>query len=237
MRRPNATPVAILVGLSISVLLAGFTFDRGVPPTQTFRGSRCGVASGSELWTLNATPDLPPSFANGSVQAFGVNSSDVVVGGVSFFSRDRTPYDSLPALGSFTPSSPGSRDLTNTTGRYFDEGGVFPVAWNGTAWLIAGQTTLDGQTFGAAIAVQGGKVTDLTPKVAPFFQGQGIWIAGWDGNGWLLGGNDTRGAVLVYLKGGTVTNLTPVLPNNSPGDWVQMVAWNGTAWLIGGERV
>ncbi|MCI4358608.1 MAG: hypothetical protein L3J99_06235 [Thermoplasmata archaeon] len=237
MRRWRGPELGIVVGVAISILLSSWLIEPGRPyPSITFRTS-CGVASGPWLSSRNATADLPVSFANGSVQAFGSNESSVMFGGIAFYDRNHQPYDSLPALGSYSPASSTGRDLTGQARPFFDRGGVFPVGWNGSGWLIAGQTTVGESTEGSAIFLQGGHITNLTPSLGRYFQGQGIWIAGWDGKGWLLGGNDSRGAVLVYLNGNSVMNLTDRLPNNHPGDWVQMVGWNGTGWLVGGQGI
>jgi hypothetical protein len=197
----------------------------------------CGAAGGAVLSSTDLASELPASFASGSIQSFGSNDTSVLFGGLSYYHRGAEPYDSLPALGTLSPGSGTSQDLTPRTSWYFDEGGVFPIGWNGTAWLVAGQTTVGGLTEGSAISLQNGQVTNLTPLVAPYFQQQGIWIAGWNGHGWLLGGNNSQGAALIYLQGGIVTNLTGLLPNNAPGNWIQMVAWNGSGWLVGGQGI
>ena len=234
MRPRRVLEVAVVVGIAVTAVLAGSSIlTRVLYPSTTFR-TGCSVAPGPWLSSHDATNELPSSFANGSVQAFGSNATTVIFGGIAYYERNHQPYDSLPALGSFSPGSTTGKDLTAQASAYFERGGVFPVGWNGSGWLIAGQTTYGGNTQGSAIFLQGAHITNLTPVVGRYFQGQGIWIAGWDGKGWLLGGNNSQGAVLVYLSGNTVTDLTSLLPNNHPGDWVQMVGWNGTGWLVGG---
>jgi hypothetical protein len=228
-----AVGVAVLVLLTAYVLLTPNTAS--VPPFPP--GSSCGASPGPTISSTNLTPDLPASFAKGAIQAFGSNASSVILGGISYYDRNHLPYDSLPALGSFFPATWSATDLTAQTSRYFAEGGVFPVGWNGTAWLIAGQTTIANITGGSAISLEHGQITNLTSLVAPYFQQQGIWIAGWDGEGWLLGGNNSQGAVLVYLQGDSVTNLTSLLPDNGPSKWIQALAWNGSGWLVGGEGI
>jgi hypothetical protein len=219
----------------IALLLAVYLL---FPPSPVgFSLAACGTSGGLALASANVTADLPPSFAHGAIQAFGSNETGVIFGGVSYYDRNHLPYDSLPALGSYSPASAVSVDLTGRANPYFYEGGVFPVGWNGSAWLIAGQTTLENVTEGSAIALQGGDITNLTSLVGPYFQDEGIWIAGWDGEGWLLAGNNSHGAVLVYLQGSSVTDLTSLLPNNQPGDWIQALAWNGSGWLVGGQGI
>jgi hypothetical protein len=233
MRHLRLVLVVAAVGVVVLLLAAYFL----LPRTPALTVLPCGASAGLLISSTNVTPDLPRSFAQGAIQAFGSNSSGVVFGGVSYYDRNHQPYDSLPALGSYSPRGAATDDLTGQTSSYFYEGGVFPVGWNGSAWLIAGQTTIGNLTEGSAIALQGGHITNLTPLVAPYFQQEGIWIAGWDGEGWLLGGNDTQGAVLVYLQGNTVTNLSSLLPNNRAGDWIQALGWNGSGWLVGGEGI
>jgi hypothetical protein len=234
MRLRNVVVTVVALAAVLLVLLTAYLL---VPHTPALSIPACGASAGLTLYSTNITPDLPRSFSQGAIQAFGSNSSGVIFGGVSYYDRNHLPYDSLPALGSYSPATATANDLTAQTSSYFFEGGVFPVGWNGTAWLIAGQTTIGNVTEGSAIALQGGHITNLTPIVAPYFQQQGIWIAGWDGEGWLLGGNDTQGAVLVYLQGDSATDLTSLLPNNRPGDWIQALGWNGTGWLVGGQGI
>ncbi|HEV2428407.1 MAG TPA: hypothetical protein VGV64_00970 [Thermoplasmata archaeon] len=237
MRRPDWATLAAMA--LVTAIIAGPTFY-GLPhgpaaalPTPLV----CAGSPGIVLGATNVTPQLPDSFSHGSVQAFGSNASSVVFGGVSYYAQHHQPFDSLPAIGVVTPSTPSGTDLTPVGGAYFDRGGVFPVVWNGSGWLLAGQTTIGGDSEGSAVSWTGDRFTNLTPEVGRYFLGEGIWIAGWDGHGWLLGGNSSRGAALVYLSGSTATDLTPLIPNNAPGDWVQMVGWNGTAWLVGGFGV
>ena len=229
--------VVAAVVVSALVLATGFYVFYRPNASPAARTSGCGPTPGPPLSSENLTGRLPTSFVNGSIQAFGSNDTSVIFGGVSFYDRNHLPYDSLPALGSFTPGTTVSRDLTAQTSAYFAEGGVFPVGWNGSAWLIAGQTTIGNTTEGSAISFQNGVFTNLTSLVAPYFQGQGIWIAGWNGEGWLLGGNSTEGAALVYLQGSSVVNLTSLIPDNAPGKWIQALAWNGSGWLVGGQGV
>lgn len=234
MRLLRVVTIVVAVGAVVLVLLTAYLF---LPRTPSLTLPACGAPAGFIFSSANVTPDLPRSFTNGAIQAFGSNASSVLFGGVSYYHRDHLPYDSLPALGSYSPATAATDDLTTQTSSYFYEGGVFPVGWNGSSWLIAGQTTIGNTTEGSAIALQDGHITNLTSLVAPYFQEQGIWIAGWNGEGWLLGGNNTQGAVLVYLHGDSVTNLGSLLPNNRPGDWIQALAWNGSGWLVGGQGI
>lgn len=185
------------------------------------------------------------AFSHGSIQAFGSNGTSVILGGLSEYHRGAVPFDSQPAAVELDPQAapPVSENLTLLLSPYFEGGGIFPVVWNGSAWLIAGQTTVDNGSEGALVVLHGGSVTNRTSLVAPYFSGQGasagegIWIAGWDGSGWLLGGNSSAGAALVYLQGDHVQDLSALLPHNRPGDWIQMLAWNGTGWAVGGQGV
>jgi hypothetical protein len=237
MPRWHAVVAAVSVGVALLAVLAAFEFLPRPGRNSSPNLLECGATNGPALSSVNLTAALPRAFVNGSIQAFGSNASSVMFGGVSFYERNHLPFDSLPALGSFSPATATTQDLSSQANPYFAEGGVFPVGWNGSEWLIAGQATIGNVTVGSAISLQGGRITNLTPLVAPFFQGEGIWIAGWDGEGWLLGGNNTQGAALVYLRGESVTNLTPLLPNNGPGKWIQALAWNGSGWLVGGQGV
>lgn len=228
----GAAVVVALVVIGAVILLA----PRPGTPSGPASAS-CSSPGGPALVAINATGDLADSFSSGAIQSFGSNATSVVFGGVSYYDRGHAPFDSLPALGEYAPSAGTIDDLTALAAPYFAEGGVFPVGWNGTAWLIAGQSTVGNLTEGSAISIQGGIVTNLTSLVAPYFEGQGIWIAGWNGTGWLLGGNTTGGAALIFLAGDTVTDLTPSIPNNAPGDWVQGLGWNGSGWLVGGQGI
>lgn len=237
MGRPHPLVLLGVFTLAAIVVLATYVLVPPPPAAPLPPSTACGYLGGSPLYGQNVTSELPASFANGSLQSFGSNATSVMLGGVSFYQRNANPYDSLPALGTYDPGNSAGQDLTARTADYFDEGGVFPVGWNGTSWLVAGQTSIGPLSEGSAISIQGDTITNLTPVVAPYFQGQGIWIAGWNGQGWLLGGNNSQGAALIYLQGDSVTNLTGLLPDNLPGDWIQMVAWNGTGWLVGGEGI
>lgn len=206
----------------------------------------CFSGAGATVSSEDLTGILGTTFRHGAIQAFDSNSTTVLLGGLSTFMRNAQPSDSEPAVAALTQvnsGNPTSQNLTPFLYRYFDQGGVFPAGWNGSAWLLAGQTTLHGLAQAAAVSIQGGRITNLTGEVEPYFQGTrpnqdvGIWIAGWDGKGWLIGGNSSWGASLIYLAGDHITNLSGNLSGNRPGDWVQMVAWNGTGWLIGGQGV
>ncbi|MDE1821421.1 MAG: hypothetical protein KGJ23_01050 [Euryarchaeota archaeon] len=238
MEVPQRVALAVLA----SALLVGAGAGLGwFISTRSPQGGACATTSVGPLTVENETSVLGSSLATGSVQAFGANRTSVIFGGVSYYHRNGEPFDSLPAAEEVSPGpssiGPSSVDLTARLSPYFFEGGIFPVVWNGEEWLIAGQTTVDNESEGAAVLLQGDAITNLTGLVGPIFEGFGIWIAGWDGSGWLLGGNSSHGAALAYLANGRVVNLTGILPNNVPGDWVQMIAWNGTGWLVGGRGV
>jgi hypothetical protein len=237
MRNPRRILILGSLAVAVLVVTAGYFLLSRPSAARAGPSGACGAAGGPSLGSTNLSSALPGSFSTGAIQSFGSNDSTVIFGGVSYYDRNHDPFDSAPALSSYAPALGKDVDLTDSAAPYFDEGGVFPVGWNGSAWLVAGQTTIGNVTEGSAISLQAGRFTNLTPLVAPYFQQQGIWIAGWDGEGWLLGGNNSLGAVLVYLQGDTVTNLTSLLPNNGPADWIQALAWNGSGWLVGGQGI
>lgn len=232
--------VAVAGTVELYAHRSGTNCQCNAPPSGVCYGP---TSSGVDLLGSNATGDLAGAFTTGSVQAFGSNSTSLIAGGVSSFVRGGLPYDTYPAAAAVPQNFGAGTNLTSLIAPYFVGGGVFPVGWNGTSWLVAGEATWGDLSVGAAVGYQDGRVTNLTGLVAPYFRATvpssdaGIFIAGWDGTGWLIGGNNSQGASLIYLQGDRVTDLTPSLPENGPNDWVQMLAWNGTGWLIGGEGI
>ncbi|MGI0130280.1 MAG: hypothetical protein ACREEC_09055, partial [Thermoplasmata archaeon] len=160
MRRPRVIEPGFVTGIAASLVLAGWLIGtRAAYPSTTFQ-TGCGSASGPWLSAHDATDQLPAYFANGSVPAFGSNATSVIFGGIAYYERNHVPYDSQPALGSFSPASSTGQDLTQRAGPFFERGGVFPVGWNGSGWLIAGRATYGANTEGSAIFLHGGQITN-----------------------------------------------------------------------------
>ncbi|MCI4369574.1 MAG: hypothetical protein L3K09_08460 [Thermoplasmata archaeon] len=230
--------MAIAIGVVVLLAIAGWDLLLR-SPTGTATEGACPALAQGPLSVENTTADLGGVFQAGSIQAFGSNQTSILLGGLSAFDQSAVPFVSEPAAAELagTPGSSAAINLTSLLAPYFSGGGIFPPVWNGSAWLIAGQTRVAGELEGSAVFLQGSRVTDLTSLLSPFFRGQGIFIAGWDGTGWLIGGNETSEASLVYLENGAVTNLSGLIPHNRAGDWVQVIGWNGAAWLVGGFGV
>lgn len=182
----------------------------------------------------NATGDLGGEFDPGAIQAFGSNGTTSLVGGIGPHSAVTDLSDPEMAALSGDPASPSDLNLSHLAATYFPGGGVYGIAWNGSAWTLVGQSFEDGSWGGAMISWSGGVVDDLTSWVRPYFEGQGIWAMGWNGSAWLIGGNNTHGAQLISIADGHVANLTSILPPSTTGAWLQLLAWNGSGWLFGG---
>ena len=69
----------------------------------------CGGSAGLVYTSTTITPDLPRSFTQGAIHAFVSSSIGVIFGGVSYYDWNHLAYDSLPALGSYSPIPAATR--------------------------------------------------------------------------------------------------------------------------------
>lgn len=183
------------------------------------------------------SPDLGTQFTPGSIQAFGANSTSLLISGMGIYNKS-TDF-SLPNLMEMNSLSPNvqGKNMDYVADQYFKNGNVFGTGWNGSSWLLTGQISWGNVTEGAVISMTGTKMTNLTSIFSRYFQNGGIWFDGWNGTGWLLGGNNDRKASLVSYQNGIVVNETSLLGNQSFNAWIQWLDWNESAWLVGGHGV
>ncbi len=193
--------------------------------------------SGSAFSVVNLTQDLGNQFTPGSIQAFGVNSSSLLISGVGLYNKT-TDY-SLPNLMKMTSLSPSVQgtNMDLVANQYFRDGNVFGTGWNGSSWLLTGQISWGNITEGAVVSISGSLVTNLTSILSRYFVNGGIWFDGWNGSAWLLGGNSDKKASLVSYHNGKVTDETGLLGSQVPNAWIQWLEWNGSSWLVGGHGV
>lgn len=186
---------------------------------------------------VNLTGDLGNAFDPGSIQAFGSNSSSILLSGVGY--TDKTTQfsnASLLRLNSLQPGSTGT-ELSRITADYFHNGTVFGTGWNGTAWLLTGETGFNGTSQAGVIAVEGSYIDNLTATIGHYFRDGGAWIDAWNGSGWLIGGNSDTAAVLVGYYHGEIINYTSALGPLPLHSWIQLIDFNSSAWLVGGHGV
>ncbi|MCI4358610.1 MAG: hypothetical protein L3J99_06245 [Thermoplasmata archaeon] len=229
--RSNVLFGVAVVSIVLALIGAGLSFHF---TSSTLLQPSCAGGGLATLDVLNETGVIRSSFSPGGIQTLGANGSTALLGGVGFYERQGPSYATVPALAAWPLDGASAVNLTALIAPYFPRGGLYPVVWNGTAWLIAGQVNASSNTGPALVFLHGNRVVDRTSTVASYFHLGWIWTAGWDGQGWLVAGNATSGAAAVYLAGGRVTDLTPLLPHDHPGDWIQWVGWNGSSWLLGG---
>ncbi len=176
-------------------------------------------------------------FHPGVVLAGGSNSTASLLGGIGVYHRS-TDF-SLPVLADVA-SGPQGLTVVNRSAdfaRFFSEGGVYAIAWNGTGWLIGGQRSQGVKNEGALVSLYHGRITNLSGAVASAFRGGGIWAVAWNGTGWLVGGNSSAGPALVSWSANGARNLSSLPVSHGSDGWVQLLVWNGFEWLVGGEKV
>jgi hypothetical protein len=116
-------------------------------------------------------------------------------------------------------------NLTPAVGPFFSgAGGVWFDAWNGSAWLLGGQSGTDA----ALVAIQGSQVTDLTALLPNNGPDRWIQFIAWNGTDWLIGGRGVFG----LLHGNRYTDLLPGSDFTHGGMFA--ADWNGSTWLVGG---
>ncbi|MGA8542306.1 MAG: hypothetical protein WB947_02010 [Thermoplasmata archaeon] len=185
----------------------------------------------------DASGALGPVFDPGVILSGGSNSTTTFLGGIGDYSQP-TGF-SLPVFAALTrgPGGPTVENETALVESYFFEGGVYAIAWNGSSWLIGGQSSPGGVDAGALITIHGNTISNLSGTVATYFAGGGVWSVGWNGTAWLIGGNSSTSATLLAWDGGAFTDLSGHVVGHGPEPWVQMLAWNGAEWLVGGHGV
>lgn len=206
----------------------------------TYYAGDWSFSGGSQSTTLNVTnltSDLNGMFSPGSIQGLGSNNTAVLALGASYYNKT-TDYN-LPELAELSTQSSAlqSSNLTGEIASYFNSGGLFGGAWNGSSWLLTGLAIWGNMHTGELVTLKGDTVTNTTGLVSGYFNGGGIWVDAWNGTGWLVGGNSSAGSVLLFIQGSQVTDLSGVIPNNRAGDWIQVLVWNGTGWFIGGRGI
>lgn len=225
----SRTRIVVLIVIVAIVIAAGYGIYYHVittPPNASVNYS-----------VVNLTGDLGNSFDPGSIQAFGSNSSSILLAGVGYSDKTtQTSNASLMQLGSLQPGNPGM-ELSTITNEYFHNGTVFGTAWNGTAWLLTGEAAWSGMSQAGIIALNGSAVVNLTSTMGHYFRDGGAWIDAWNGSGWLIGGNSDTAAVLVGYYHGEIINYTSALGPLPVHSWIQLLDFNGSSWLVGGHGV
>ncbi|HEV2317910.1 MAG TPA: hypothetical protein VGV89_10120 [Thermoplasmata archaeon] len=167
---------------------------------------------------VNRSSEVATLFAGGDTLGIGWNGSAWLITGEARWGNLST--GAAAALRGTTWTN-----LTPLLLPYFEgNGGVWFDAWNGTAWLLGGESNQGAEL----VALQDGVVRDLTSVIPN--NGPNHWIQsiGWNGTTWLVGGRGVFGA----LEGTRYTNLLPLSAFSQGG--VFAAGWNGSAWLVGG---
>lgn len=232
-RKPRHSASVVLLTLALVSAGAYVTYSA----VAYFGNGGSAAKTLGQFAVTNATGSLNGLFDPGSIQAAGENGTSVLLTGVSVYNKS-TDYN-LPLLAG-SPLAGPSLDFSNATtslAPFLREGSLFGAAWNGSAWILTGQSDWGGISHGVLISVEGGVPSNVTGLVGNYFTGGGIWADAWNGSAWLVAGNSSHGAALVSITGDHARDLTAILPNNLPGYWIQLLAWNGTGWMIGGRGV
>ena len=176
----------------------------------------------------NLTPLIEPYFHHGGVYGPAWNGTAWLLGGQARLNGTTGPALVAWKDGAFT-------NLTRLVTPFFlnrsesvtADWGIWVVAWNGTAWLLAGT----GSRGATLLALQGDVVTDLTPwlsHVAHPAPDERIQFLGWNGTTWILSGYQ----IFESYSHGTFTNYLPQSSFALSGAYG--ADWNGTAWLVTG---
>jgi hypothetical protein len=225
--------VALVVGVVVAIALAGLgaveLYRLGTPSSV---GPGPITVPGGTVDVADLTPQLGATFHPGAIQGFGTNATTILYAGISVWNRPQEL--SWPELDRQL-SGGAIENLTPQVEASFHEGGVFGTVWNGSSWLISGESTWGNDSGGVLLSLEGGRWSNLTPLVRPYFRDGGVWAVGWNGSSWLLAGNSSGGSTLVSYRLGHLQDLTAVLPANRPGGWIQLLVWNGSSWMVGGK--
>jgi|GEM_PF-1910918 len=222
------SPVTVVTAIAVLVALLA---------VGSFAPSPSSPSLPAPLAMVDESSKLGPVFHPGVILAGGSNSTASLLGGIGEYSQPTGV--SLPVFSSLT-REPGGITVTNRTSEisnYFDEGGIYAIGWNGSAWLIGGQRSPGGSDNAALVELRDGRFTDLTSRFASYFVGGGVWSVGWNESGWLIAGNSSTGPTLLSWDGGPIVDLSPEVTAHSPSPWVQLLVWNGLEWLVGGQGV
>ena len=192
---------------------------------------------GLVLKVTNMDSALGQAFSSGSIQAFGQNSSSILLSGTSTYYKPTdfsTP--ALVSLGSLNAKATGI-NLSEVANHYFHDGSVFGTSWNGSSWIITGEISWGRVDEGAAVVLNNTGDYNLTADLGKYFQNGGIWFDSWNGSGWLFGGNEDKHASLVGLYHGKFIDYSGLIGPAGYDSWIQLIMWNGTSWLIGGHFI
>ena len=226
MQRNRLVVISLIIVLIVS---AGF----GV--FYEIRNNSSGTYSSYSI--VNLTGDIGQSYDPGSIQAFGLNNTSILISGVGYSNKSTGFSDaSLMQLDTLQPGRIGT-ELSAVTKEYFNNGTLSGTAWNGTSWLLTGEAAWDGESQGGVIAMNGSTIDNLTSSIGRYFIDGGAWIDAWNGSGWLIGGNSSSTAVLIGYYHGTIINYTPELGPQPNHSWIQFLANNTTSWLVGGHGI
>ena len=224
--------IRMALALSVSFLVVVYAFSY-----ELYEHDVASPGKAVGFTVANLTGDLGNTFSKGSIQAFGQNSTTILVSGTEYYYKPTDfSFPALIALDSLTSVAPG-KNLTPVADQYFHEGSVFGTAWNGSSWILTGEAAWGNVDEGAAVQVHGSSYTNLTPTLGKYFQDGGIWFDAWNGTGWIFGGNNDHAASLVALYNGSVINYTGLLGPTLQNSWIQLIEWNGTSWLVGGHGI
>lgn len=168
----------------------------------------------------NVTSEFLPYFAGGSFFGQVWNGSSWLFTG---FSEDDESHQ-LPALVSLTAGR--VTDLSGRIAGVFAGGGIWGAAWNGSAFLLGGQSAQ-----GPALAVlwANGTIENLTAEIPGRLSAGWIQLLAWNGTGWIVGGYGALGR----LSGTHYQDLWSKAPFAEGGAYA--AAWNGRSWLVGGS--
>jgi hypothetical protein len=200
-----------------AALVTGVVGDPGANSTPLALLATLGGVSGSGA-SANLSVQVSTLFAGGDTLGIGWNGTGWIISGEAAWGNLST--------GAVVALSHGS--WTNLTGLiepyFFGEGGVWFDVWNGSAWLLGGESSAGA----ALVSLRGNSVTDLTGLIPNNAPGKWIQSIGWNGSSWLVGGHGVLGAI----EGNRYLDLFPGSVFGGGGAFAS--AWNGSAWLIGG---
>ncbi len=201
-----------------SALLGGIGVYTKVPEF-TLPDLAAMTAGSNGVTVTNLTPRVNTYFFAGGVYAMGWNGTSWLIGGQAAWGGGTYNWGSLVALTGTTLVN-----RTSLLGSVFNGGGVFAMGWNGSAWLLGGNSTA-----GPVLeSIQGTTVTNLTALLPPVDPNGWVQLIAWNGDEWLIGGEGVFGV----LHGASYVDLWNSAPFQGSG--VYAGGWNGSAWLAGG---
>ena len=192
----------------------------GNPPANAVPFPLLGALGGTTASAdaINLTQEVTGLFHGGVTLGLAWNGSTWLITGEAAWGTFATGAAAYYSNGVWT-------NLTPLLGPYFSGvGGIWFDAWNGSAWLIGGNST----SGAALVALQGSAVQDLTGLIPNNRPVDWIQYVQWNGTAWLVGGYGVFGVV----RGNSYTDLYP--GSEFTGGGVYAADWNGSAWLVGG---